>query len=1433
VIRFDKKALQSRSLSNVLAIWIFFLAGLPTQAAPRSGPDRPFSINWRIVAPPAPHLRAATIAPGKGNAIAVGDGGLILHSTDRGKSWGKAKTHPYAQSNLLAVLLNSALQGNAVGDDGTVLFTSDGGATWERAITPTGVSASLRAIAFSSQQTGVTVGSAETVLYTEDGGKSWQQAKLPTGIETGNFHAVTLRHEGTGLAVGSGEVILRTEDNGKTWSRATTPSAEVRVNLKAVTFLNSTTAITSGTSREERRSMGAELPILRTVDGGKTWARAKFPTGIAADVRAMAIDDLNTAIIVGSGANVWHSPDKTASSAASFGAAIMATDDGGETWTRIVLAPAVGQSSLYDIVFTGSKTALAVGNSQILHTADGGKNWQKAETPDAIKFPLQKIVFSDSKNGIAIGDTESIAWTEDGGLNWIRSKLPAGTETSVLRVVASKSQNNWLSAGDSGTILGTSDRGEHWERMLTPSDFTSNIYSMTFFSPGGGVATGSDTTILRTEDSGKTWERAKLPVGIRSDLRAAAFANGSPNGVSVGSAGTILRTQDGGKNWDISKVPDGKKPNLHAVAFFGDSIVVAVGESGTILRSDDGGKAWNPAKAPPGFLANLKIVRYTGGTNAIAAGDKIVRTVDGGRTWELAATPPEAGSIDALAFAGPSNGVAVGTGGSSKGIVWTEDGGKTWQLAKTTSTKDSPETGLRAVVLNGTSTGIAVGANGLMLGTRDGGKTWSRTTVFSDTTSIDFFDVAFDAATGLSIAVGTRGTRIKSETPNYAPYIDRSESSAQQGLDGKIELDLQIVDEESDTSNVAGVEFNVVRKDRLPDWKPLRTLPIKSEKDGHWRIRWSPSDDLIGDGATIEHRVFLADGGSALAAITLNPVVYRSFLDRISDYKATIWTTASVLALVALYLIPIGLLYWLAPARLALAGSGTLDAVGAAAEGGTAISKAIASVLRQLALPWFKRRLRVRTAWLSAYNGRTTRFDKLSKEVREQFLLEDDVLDAWVARRLPAVRQGLAQLPLFRARRTYIPFPVRVGDAATGDAIDQPGPTSFQAIFRNERAIVSIIGGGGSGKTTLACALARWALADEVSSRLQSHWMIPIFVAEDTENLLATVTSGLSRMMGAEEELEADIVRALLRRKRVLVVVDALSERSVETQRHLHQLYGSDSPINALIITTRRDPDFGPIERTALYPQPIDLRLLVPFIMEYLKRKELTDRFEPRQQLALAQRILQIVEAGGGLTVTPLLVTLFVDTAVARAAMLRQIEELPVDVPEVYLDYLDRLNPSDVTTPNRIERETMQKAAFVLARTSLGKDYVPADFRREGAEKDLGQAKLAPAGSLIDRLISNGVVQERAVAGIRILRFQLDPVAEYLDAIATCRELGGASAAWEKTISELTALKAYPDGIRGFLTAITVCYASYKAPLKLASIIFPWEHATDAPRPGA
>ena len=54
--------------------------------------------------------------------------------------------------------------------------------------------------------------------------------------------------------------------------------------------------------------------------------------------------------------------------------------------------------------------------------------------------------------------------------------------------------------------------------------------------------------------------------------------------------------------------------------------------------------------------------------------------------------------------------------------------------------------------------------------------------------------------------------------------------------------------------------------------------------------------------------------------------------------------------------------------------------------------------------------------------------------------------------------------------------------------------------------------------------MARWAIADDPSERLMGHRMLPVFIVEDTTDLVTSVVRNLRRMLG-DEELPDDLVR--------------------------------------------------------------------------------------------------------------------------------------------------------------------------------------------------------------------------------------------------------------------------------------------------------------------
>lgn len=482
--------------------------------------------------------------------------------------------------------------------------------------------------------------------------------------------------------------------------------------------------------------------------------------------------------------------------------------------------------------------------------------------------------------------------------------------------------------------------------------------------------------------------------------------------------------------------------------------------------------------------------------------------------------------------------------------------------------------------------------------------------------------------------------------------------------------------------------------------------------------------------------------------------------------------------------------------------------------------------LERVTLPYLCRLPRVRRAWTARYLAGQARLSDLGKPSRESFLVHPEFLDCWISSRLPQAQRALAGFSLYSDRRFYVECPLAVGDRTNGPLIERPSSQTLKEVFARRRAVVAIVGQGGSGKSTLACAIARWAMGEDRAQRLAEHAILPVFIVQETTDLLATV-KGVLREMLNEEELPEDLVRGLLSRKRLLVIIDGLSERETKTQMHISQIFSHEnSPFNELLITSRSEPQLGVTEKTILKTILLDARGVVPFIIDYLARLGKVEALQDgRLQLQLGEQILSIAESRDRRTtgVTPLLIKLFVDSAVKRASEGSSLDDMPQAIPEVFVDYLQRLNAGPAYDGRGFSNDVFIAAAQVLAELAVGSNLVPSDFSPSEAHEALKRQNLGDF-ALIDRLVSSTVLEQRRIGGIPILRFGLDPVAENLAAIRAVLSLRATNAAAaQRLLVTILGAPGYPGECEGYLRAFASCYRAYQRDVGLPELSFPWE----------
>jgi photosystem II stability/assembly factor-like uncharacterized protein len=235
---------------------------------------------------------------------------------------------------------------------------------------------------------------------------------------------------------------------------------------------------------------------------------------------------------------------------------------------------------------------------------------------------------------------------------------------------------------------------------------------------------GLNATILHSNDGGVHWVSQEIP--NKTDLVSISFID-SKNGWAVGKHGTILHTTDGGNNWADESAGVETDKRLISAQFVDSKEGWIVGAYGTILHTESEGAIWEKQGWDEDRIYND--VFFIDSQRGWIVGEygTILHTEDGGMNWEkqeckdivpivdeVEYAPPTK-SLYEVYFQNPEKGWAVGLDGV---IIATEDGGKNWKRLK------SPVdlTLFKVIVMDGK--GWAVGLRGSYVSSTNGGESW-------------------------------------------------------------------------------------------------------------------------------------------------------------------------------------------------------------------------------------------------------------------------------------------------------------------------------------------------------------------------------------------------------------------------------------------------------------------------------------------------------------------------------------------------------------------------------------------------------------------------------------------------------------------------------------------------------------------------------------
>lgn len=228
----------------------------------------------------------------------------------------------------------------------------------------------------------------------------------------------------------------------------------------------------------------------------------------------------------------------------------------------------------------GALALLAAGYSLFGNTISASTNAVNNADKRVISDHLYGVDFVDNKTGYASGYHGTLLKTTDGGEHW--QNLTSGVDELLRRIYAVDESHVWA-VGHRGAVLSSFDGGSTWEKQYElPGKY---LRDLSFINTQTGWIVGHDATIVKTEDGGRTWNTQQLSNYKGRDLPRlnAILALDKQRAVVSGEFGVVALTSNGGIDWNLIKTPS--KTTLTALAHSGNT-VTAVGLDGTAWQFD-------------------------------------------------------------------------------------------------------------------------------------------------------------------------------------------------------------------------------------------------------------------------------------------------------------------------------------------------------------------------------------------------------------------------------------------------------------------------------------------------------------------------------------------------------------------------------------------------------------------------------------------------------------------------------------------------------------------------------------------------------------------------------------------------------------------------------------------------------------------------------
>jgi photosystem II stability/assembly factor-like uncharacterized protein len=541
--------------------------------------------------------------------IYAGSAGTIARSDDGGVTWQQLAHHrvcvddvyPFAHPTITGKVFFAVACRQDAGDssDGSGLYVStDWGTTWiatTNGLTDTNVTA----LAFHPDDPELMLAGTRdgNVFISDDGGSSWSFAKkVSDHIERLVFNPFG-EHEAWAVIAGPYPYSMNRTAIFKSTNTEFTEWESVTINPQYNIW-----SLTFDPTQNGTIYAGSGAGYVST-DGGENWQQlgSGLPIGTWQDgVKEITFD-----------------PQDNQRLYAATPRGVYQSEDGGGTWFKSDHGlGGVLPTSLAVSPFDPQKAYAATLGADILRTVDGGQTWQKINIP-WLEWTsnLATDPFIDERlyNGASCGG--DILISPDGGLTYetIKLTLPDTYSSSsafcVTSIVPDSHHPGYILAGVAipfgsersdwrGGFFASEDYGETWHWVDVGRDISS--VATLVFDPNNPliVYAGTDSgELLRSDDGGAIWHQLNdydgthtiTAIAIHPDNSQIIFVSGqNPNAIMIST--------DGGNTW----TPLTNQPTTGPVwalrfALTTPPALYAGTMSDGLWRTTDNGRTWSVA----------------------------------------------------------------------------------------------------------------------------------------------------------------------------------------------------------------------------------------------------------------------------------------------------------------------------------------------------------------------------------------------------------------------------------------------------------------------------------------------------------------------------------------------------------------------------------------------------------------------------------------------------------------------------------------------------------------------------------------------------------------------------------------------------------------------------------------------------------------------